>query len=1007
MQKSKVYILLLLALFSVWELHAQHVQIDGYVFDADTEKPIEFASVLLTESGQWAISNDKGKFSIKNVPVGKSTLTVQCLGYQKRTFPMILTRDVDDMRLRLKPENLKLDGVTVVAKRKQDEATTSYTIDRQTLDQQQILNISDIQTLLPGGKTTNPSLMNDNRTALRSNSQEKGNASFGTAIEVDGMRMDNNAAAGETMGTSTRTISASNIESVEVVTGIASVEYGDLSNGIVKISTRKGKSPFIIESMINQHTRQLSVNKGFDLSECSSKQKPMGVLNVSLEHAKSFSNAASPHTAYQRNVLNLHYMNVFMQEKNPLTLNIGITGNIGGYNSETDPDRNLDDYQKVRDNAIRGHFDLQWLLNKPWITNLWLNGSFSYSDRKTENYNNTNSATTLPYIHATEEGYYITHPYSSEKEGTSSSANWKDDPIILSPTGYWYVKSFHDSKPLNWQLKLKGEWTHRFHSMASRLAVGAQYSGSRNEGRGTYYDDMRYAPTWREYRYDQLPTMHNLAVYAEEKMVLPTAKYSTLELTLGLRDDITRISGTEYGTVSSLSPRANTRYVFWRNLRRRFVESLEVHAGWGKSVKLPSFQVLYPSPSYTDREAFAATSDATNTTYRAFHVHPSTALYNPSLRWQYTHQVDLGLETIIQGTRINLSGFYHRTNRSYMSETSYTPFEYRYTPAVNSDAIAAGNRVYNIDRLTGEVTLSDVTGAVAPEKLNSTLRRTYATTNMYVNSQSPIERYGLEWIIDFAQIKPLRTSFRLDGHYYYYKGIDEVLFADIPLGVNSYMSDGSLYQYVGYYRGSNVTSTNYSADAAVANGSLSKQLNMNLTITTHIPKIRMIVALRVESSLYHYHRSLSEFSDGPRGYMLENANDLTGVPYDGKSTDKYVIVYPEYYATWDNPSQLQPFAERFLWAKDNDPALYSDLSKLIVRSNYAYVMNPNRLSAYYSANLSVTKEIGDHVSLSFYANNFFRNLGMVHSSQTDLDTSLFSSSYIPNFYYGLSLRLKL
>ena len=70
-------------------------------------------------------------------------------------------------------------------------------------------------------------------------------------------------------------------------------------------------------------------------------------------------------------------------------------------------------------------------------------------------------------------------------------------------------------------------------------------------------------------------------------------------------------------------------------------------------------------------------------------------------------------------------------------------------------------------------------------------------------------------------------------------------------------------------------------------------------------------------------------------------------------------------------------------------------------------MNPNRLSDYYSANLSVTKELGDHVSVSFYANNFFRNMHQVHSSQTDLYTSLFSSSYIPNFYYGLSLRLKL
>ena len=237
----------------------------GTVMDADTKQPIEFASVLLTESGLWAVTGGKGEFTIKGVPRGKNTLTVQCLGYQKRSWPLNVERDIDNLVFKLKAGNLKLDEVTVTAHRKEDEATTSYTIDRTTLDQQQIINITDIATLLPGGKTVNPSLMNDTRLALRSGAQEKGNASFGTAIEVDGLRLDNNAATGETAGASTRTISASNVESVEVVTGIPSVEYGDLSNGMVKVNTRRGKSPFIVEGSLNQHTRQIAVSKGIEL----------------------------------------------------------------------------------------------------------------------------------------------------------------------------------------------------------------------------------------------------------------------------------------------------------------------------------------------------------------------------------------------------------------------------------------------------------------------------------------------------------------------------------------------------------------------------------------------------------------------------------------------------------------------------------------------------------------------------------------------------------------------
>ena len=61
------------------------------------------------------------------------------------------------------------------------------------------------------------------------------------------MRLANNATLSETKGADLRNLGVSNVESVEVVTGIPSVEYGDLSNGVVKIRTRKGKTPFIVE----------------------------------------------------------------------------------------------------------------------------------------------------------------------------------------------------------------------------------------------------------------------------------------------------------------------------------------------------------------------------------------------------------------------------------------------------------------------------------------------------------------------------------------------------------------------------------------------------------------------------------------------------------------------------------------------------------------------------------------------------------------------------------------
>lgn len=96
-----------------------------------------------------------------------------------------------------------------------------------------------------------------------------------------------------------------------------------------------------------------------------------------------------------------------------------------------------------------------------------------------------------------------------------------------------------------------------------------------------------------------------------------------------------------------------------------------------------------------------------------------------------------------------------------------------------------------------------------------------------------------------------------------------------------------------------------------------------------------------------------------------------------------------------------------MWAKENDMTLYNELVRLVAKSNTNYYFNPNKISSYYSANFSVTKEIGDFASISFYATNFFNHMGLVKASNTGKESSLYNSSYIPKFYYGMSLRLKL
>lgn len=118
-------------------------------------------------------------------------------------------------------DNLKLESVVVTAKEAPNAMATSRTIGGNAIDHLQMVNASDISSLLPGGKTINPDLTKDNVFSLRSGGSAAGNASFGTAVEVDGVRISTNASLGEMSGASTRNIASTNIESVEVVTGRA------------------------------------------------------------------------------------------------------------------------------------------------------------------------------------------------------------------------------------------------------------------------------------------------------------------------------------------------------------------------------------------------------------------------------------------------------------------------------------------------------------------------------------------------------------------------------------------------------------------------------------------------------------------------------------------------------------------------------------------------------------------------------------------------------------------
>lgn len=985
---------------------AQTWSISGVVLNKTTGKPVEYATVILENTEQWAVADDEGRFTISKVQGGVNVISVSCLGFVTDTKEIRISRNIENYKVELAEDNLALDGATVTAKEKDNTATTSRLIDKTALDHVQMMNVADISGLLPGGATANPDLTAQQQFNVRAGlgGSEAGSSSFGTAVEVDGVRLSNNASftsiATQTSGVkgvNTNNIASSNVESVEVITGVPSVEYGDMSSGVVKINTRKGATPYIVTASSNPRTKQVSASKGFNLGE-SGKGAARGVINANIEYTKAISDKMSPFKAYDRKQMSLTYSNTFNRSilaETPLQFSAGITGNLGGMNSKADPDKFLDTFEQGKDNVLRGNVSLNWLLSKSWITNLELNASVVYADKLVRTKDMYSSSSSTASLHGREEGYFVAQDYV---EGA-------DQAIVLIPRGNRYNTMCVDDKPLNYKITLKANWARQWGKVNNKIKIGADWTGDGNFGIGEYSENLADAPTFREYRYDEVPFMNNIAAYIEDNVMIPIGD-TKLNLIAGLRNDNTIIKGSVYGTTSSLSPRFNAKYTVFapKGRKSKTVRELSFRASWGLAVKQPSFSVLFPAPGYRDILTFTPTSDAQGNYYPAYYIAPRTIEYNPDLRWQKNRQSEIGMDIDLKGYRISLAAFYNKTLDAYAINNTYNPFSYNYTSTQllsQNCTIPVGNRSFEVDRTTGQVTVHDKTGAQASEVIPYVTKQGLLSHQFATNNQNPITRYGLEWIIDFKRIEAVNTTVRLDGTYYGYRQLDTDIEAYSPQLLTG--ADGEPFKYVGFYYGGDDN----------GNGTKSQTVKTNVTVTTHIPKVRMIVSLKLQATLLRYSRTLSEKADGSaRSLVVSDRSDILSTTgqsiYDGNS---FTVLYPEYYTTADNPQTKRNYLEDLKWAKENDLQMYNDLSRLAEVTNYIWTFGDDYISPYFSANISVTKEIGDLASISFYANNFFNNLGQVKSSKTGNYTSLggaaFSNGgYIPGFFYGLSLRMK-
>src|SRR5690606_2677854 len=198
----------------------------------------------------------------------------------------------------LQDNSYRMQEVPVTALQSARSSGTSSLIGRQATEHLQANSLADIMSLLPGGLTSNPDLTNAKQINIRhiANDITDANA-FGTAIVMNGAPASNNAnlqtttpivpgigapmagGAAPSGGLDVRNMHVQNIESVDVIRGIACVGFGDVSSGAVIVQQKAGRQQRLVAGRANPDLYTPAATQGFSLGENA------GALNVGADYS--------------------------------------------------------------------------------------------------------------------------------------------------------------------------------------------------------------------------------------------------------------------------------------------------------------------------------------------------------------------------------------------------------------------------------------------------------------------------------------------------------------------------------------------------------------------------------------------------------------------------------------------------------------------------------------------------------------------------------------------------
>ena len=604
---ASVLILFLTAL----SVAAQEFTVSGTVYD-DRDRPMEFVSVVQKDLFISTYTDHDGNFSIR-LPKGRSTIGISFMGFRTIECSLDIDSDMDSLIFTLQPEALSMDEVVVTATAvNSNKGTSVYRVDDQAIKQIQAMNLNDILSLLPGNKMGASDFMSVQQANLRSAVVSDAN-NFGTSVIVNGMALSNDAnmqASNPTVGIGDsrssvgggidlRAISASGIQSVEVITGVASAKYGNLASGTIIVKNKTGFSPLSISANMNSTSYQVALSKGFDLG------KKGGVLNTDVSYTYADESPVQRKNFYQNASVGLRWMTTVNKKLN-WTNTVAMQAYLGFNGQRFEPEEKMPSETEVNNQninlSITGDMDFKRFGKLSYTLGGSIDNQYSY-------YMDYGTGP-LPLIEALETGTYITG-YSSIF--FKQEQIMKGLPVNLNANIDWNKTMSRKSWSFNFMTGLQYTWDKNFGSGRSIVGNAVSSVGGIGARSATFYE---------------IPASNTFSAYHETTVRNDSEKVGT-NMRLGLRYDFMN------GRYHLLAPRLSGTL--------KFFDQLSVRAAWGLAYKAPAMVQLYPGPAYFDytNMSYYATDPAERLAIVSTYVYEAR---NEHLRPSHTNTVEAGID---------------------------------------------------------------------------------------------------------------------------------------------------------------------------------------------------------------------------------------------------------------------------------------------------------------------------------------------------------------------------